>query len=362
MKQFLLTLIAAGLLAACSTDLDINAEYEEITIVYGLLNPRDSVHLVKINKAFLGEGNAYDMALVADSNEYSGEAIELAVVDRLDENGNVVETYTLWDTVITNREPGTFNAPEQKLFYFTTPFFDELNTGRMYLDLDGKYRIRLRVKGADITSTTPIVNDFRIDPVDQDTGNVQTSRVNLMNSQGTDYGEYEFNWTSKADCKRTVVHFRFRYDEVRGTDTIHKEYTQQIGSRVADDSQLNQDHEVRMGGASFFSGLAGTIKNEPDWASVDKRIFRGMDFLCAVANDDFHTYLTLTEPVSGIIEDRPDYSNVSGAFGIWGSRYTKNVVGKRLNGNTLTELVEGQHTGDLHFCSALDPGGAFSCN
>lgn len=362
MKPLILTATAAMLLAGCSTELDINADYKDITVVYGLLNQRDSVHLVKINKGFLGEGNALEMALVADSNEYGGEAISLAVVERLDANGNVLDTYNLQDTLIENREPGVFNAPQQRMFYFVTPFFDELNTGRMFLDQEGQYRIRLIVNGKEITSTTPIVNDFPIHPVDQDTGNVQTSRVNLMNNQGTDYGTYEFNWENRRDCKRYVVYYRFRYDEVRGTDTIPKTFTSLIGTRVSSNSSVSEDLSVTMDGLSFFSSLSSTIKTDPTWGSVSKRIFRGMDFLVSVANDDFHTYLTLTEPVSGIVEDRPDYSNLTNAFGIWGSRYTKNIVGKRLNGNTLTELVEGVYTSDLNFCSALDPGGSFSCN
>jgi len=361
MQRLLFIGLSAVLLSSCSNDLDINAEYKDITVVYGLMNQRDSIHLVKINKAFLGEGNALDMALVADSNEYTGDAITLAEVDRLDGNGNVVETYPLHDTTVVNREPGTFYAPVQKLFYFRTPFATQLNTGRMFLFQDARYRLRLKVKGADITSTTPIVNDFTIDPVDQDT-NSTASRVGLRNSFNTAYGTYEFNWKSKADCKRFVVSFRFRYDEVTGTDTVPRTFVQTLGSRVAASSSEQEDMSVIMNGESFFSGLANNCRSNPNWASVSKRIFRGLDFLVSVANDDFHTYLTLTEPVSGIIEDRPDFSNVGGAIGIWGSRYTKNVVGKRLNGNTLQELVDGQYTGNLQFCSALDPGGAYSCN
>ncbi|MFN3874859.1 MAG: hypothetical protein ACK4L7_02980, partial [Flavobacteriales bacterium] len=59
-------LMALSLLGACSTELDVNEPYKDISIVYGLLNQRDSLHFVKINKAFLGEGNALDMARVRD--------------------------------------------------------------------------------------------------------------------------------------------------------------------------------------------------------------------------------------------------------------------------------------------------------
>ncbi|MBL0128143.1 MAG: DUF4249 family protein [Flavobacteriales bacterium] len=357
---------AALLFIGCTNDLEINDDYSDHTIIYGLLNQRDSVHLVKINKAFLGEGSAFDMALVQDSNEYRNEAISYAKVFRLDANGNAIDSFPLHDTIITDREPGEFYSPVQKLSYFTTPFVQRIPniaTGsRMYLHQDQTYRLHLRVNGKDITSTCPIVNDFSIDPVDQDTGSTFGSRVNLMNAQGTDYGSYEFNWKSKQDCKRFVVSFRFRYDEVTGTDTVRTSFTQFLGKQVSTNSQVFQDLSVTMGGQLFFSGLSTYIRSNPDWTSVNKRIFRGLDFLVSVANDDFHTYLTLTEPISGIIEDRPAYSNVDGALGIWGSRYTKNVVGKRLGGSTLTQLVQGPYTADLHFCSALDAGGAFSCN
>ena len=159
-----------------------------------------------------------------------------------------------------------------------------------------------------------------------------------------------------------MVSYRFRYDEVTGTDTVRTAFIQQMGTRVATNSANIEPMAAVIGGEAFFSSLAGYAKSNPNWGNVDKRIFRGMDFLISVANDDFHTYLTLTEPVSGIIEDRPAYSNLDGAFGVWGSRYTKNANGKRLSSNTLQQLKFGSYTGDLRFCSALDPGGVYSCN
>ncbi len=361
MKRTVLFIAAAATFAGCSTDLDINAPYKDITVVYGLLNMRDSVHLVKINKAFLGEGNAYTFAQVADSSEYRGEDITYAKVFKLSSTGAVQDSFPLTDTLITNREPGTFYAPDQHLFKFSTPLVDVLNTGRIFLAQDSRYELRVRVKGNYVTSSTPIVNDFTIQAVDQDT--VQNaSRVNFMNPLGTGYAQYEFNWNSRYNGKRYVVSYRFRYDEIRGDDTLSKAITQQLGTRVTADSQNIEELAMIMNGESFYSTISTVIRSDGDYGSVTRRIFRGLDFLVDVANDDFHTYLTLTEPISGIIEDRPAYSNVTGAYGVWGSRYYKNVRGKRLNGNSLTELVEGQYTGDLHFCSGVDPGTPNSCN
>jgi hypothetical protein len=183
-----------------------------------------------------------------------------------------------------------------------------------------------------------------------------------MNAFGTGYGQYEFNWNSRYNGKRYVLSYRFRYDEIRGSDTLHKAITQRLATRVTADSQNIEELSVIMNGESFYSTISTVIRNEGDYGSANRRVFMGLDFLIDVANDDFHTYLTLTEPVSGIIEERPAYSNVTGAYGVWGSRYYKNVHGKRLGGTSLEELANGQYTGDLHFCSGVDPGSPNSCN
>lgn len=52
---------------SCTNELDVTAPYKDTTIVYGLLSPNDSVQYIKIYKAFLGDGNAYTFAQVADS-------------------------------------------------------------------------------------------------------------------------------------------------------------------------------------------------------------------------------------------------------------------------------------------------------
>ena len=62
-----------------------------------------------------------------------------------------------------------------------------------------------------------------------------------------------------------------------------------------------------------------------------------------------------------IIEDRPAYSNVAGAYGVWGSRLNKNVIGKWFNGASFEELQNGQYTGDLRFCYNTEPDNPLIC-
>ena len=69
-KRLVFFVFIISLFAACSTDFNINADWQEITVVYGLLNQKETTHYIKINKAFLGEGNALTMAQIEDSSSY----------------------------------------------------------------------------------------------------------------------------------------------------------------------------------------------------------------------------------------------------------------------------------------------------
>ncbi|HML85282.1 MAG TPA: hypothetical protein PKE52_08995, partial [Bacteroidales bacterium] len=81
MRNRLILLLSglAFLLSSCKTDFDLNAEWKDITIVYGVLDPGKSVQQVRINKAFLGEGNALEYAKIADSIHYDTAVIKAVI-------------------------------------------------------------------------------------------------------------------------------------------------------------------------------------------------------------------------------------------------------------------------------------------
>lgn len=60
----------AMLFSSCKNDLKLNAPYKEIPSIYAVLNPQEQLQMIRINKVFLGEGDANQMAQVADSVNY----------------------------------------------------------------------------------------------------------------------------------------------------------------------------------------------------------------------------------------------------------------------------------------------------
>ena len=77
MKRFkiILSLISFFLLFifSCSTDVNVNGEWDDIPIVYCVLDQSAEYQYVKVNKSFLGNKPASEMAQHSDSLFYKKE-------------------------------------------------------------------------------------------------------------------------------------------------------------------------------------------------------------------------------------------------------------------------------------------------
>lgn len=335
--RFMGPALAALTLWGCSSDLDVTAPYKNITVVYALLDPLstdgttpETLHFVKINKAFLGDGDAYTYAQIPDSTEFTDAQLQ-AHIEKLDDNGNVTASYELRDTIMDGRDPGIFNGPQHKLYCFNAA-----------LDPTARYRLNAVAKGEQITAVTPLVENFSPNPV------VLASNFKLALAVNNAYGSPLIRWTSGPNGKRYEFSYRFKYDEIAlNGDTAHLSFTEYVGTVVATGSSGNETMELNIDGEGFYQSIAAHV--HPD-DNVTKRVFRGVDLVWAVAAPDLHTYLQLANPISGIVEEHPQFSNVTNGYGLFTSRFFREVKDRPLNDPSEVELVEGQYTADLQFC------------
>ncbi len=334
----------------CSTDLDVTAPYKEITVVYSLLNKNDHIHWVKINKAFLGDGDAFLYAQIADSTEYTEEQLpeDQRRIEKVDADGNVVANLVLRDTILDGRLDGLFNGPLHKMYYFRGDFPDGT------LNKDYRYRLVANAKGNHVEAITPIVDDLEF------RSTVAGSNTLITFFQGQAYQPYAVRWYTTGNGRRYEMYYRFHYDEVTDNGTFTKSFDSYIGS-VVSSNQSGQEDNVSLNGELFYQTVANKVRygNAAEEAAVQSRIFRGIEFYAWVAAPDLHVYLQLANPISGIVEERPDYSNVTGGYGLFSSRVYRivptsdpnNVIDrKKLEAASANELKLGQYTGDLKFC------------
>ena len=128
MKKLLLSfLVLSSVLGfqSCSEDFEVAAPYKPVTVVYGMLNMKDTAHYVRIQKTFLDENkNAFDMAKVSDSNFYKEADIEV-MIKELSGNAVVGQPIMLKRVEMTAegypKDPGTFFTSPNYAYKFKHP-------------------------------------------------------------------------------------------------------------------------------------------------------------------------------------------------------------------------------------------------
>ena len=84
MKKLLVMIsyAVALLLNACSTDVNLYADYKQIPIIYSLLEPNADTNFIKITRAFYVQGDAHQAATNPDSSNYPGK-LDVRLVEYL---------------------------------------------------------------------------------------------------------------------------------------------------------------------------------------------------------------------------------------------------------------------------------------
>lgn len=301
---------------SCETDFDLNAEWKDITIVYGILNQNDDTHYIRIQKAFLGEGNVMQMAMEADSNFYPSK---LNVVIEEWNNNSLQRTLTLDTITIHDKEPGMFFSPNQLLYFLQA----ELNP-------ENNYRLNITniATGKQITSECGLVSDFSI------TRPVANTQINL-NVIGTDFRT--FSWRPAKNAGQYQMTLRFNYLDVyfETNDTIQR-YIDWVSPVVRSGNTAGSgDFEIRFNNETFFNLVEAKV---PILDEVI-RFPENFEIIFEVAATDLSTYIEVNKPSSSLVQERPEYTNIENGLGVFSARYKKTSV-HRIHAQTINRLME----------------------
>lgn len=339
--------VMGSAIVSCETDFEINAPYDTTPIVYGFVEPILDTQYVKINKTYLGDGNNAEYAAINDSTSYKSVT---GVVEKI-VNGAVQESYDLNEMYVSNLEEGIFYTDSQKVFYWVP------TSG---IDEDATYRISADINEGEksISAETEVVGFVNFK---------QTFKNKLINSTGVSfantsavgqsvYNDLGIEWGAATNGKRYQVKLVFNYEEHTSTDITMRTISTTLGSVVGQSGDI--DFSQVYNGENFYAFVANRLKNDPNEANIIKRVAHGLEFHVVVADENLHTYMEVNEPASGIVSERPIYTNVSNGYGLFASRNTTIIDEKNINGdpiilslNSEKELVFGPYTQDYKFCS-----------
>jgi len=318
---------------SCSTDFDVVGEYQETTVVYGLLDQSESLHFIKVNKSFLGAGDAYNYAMIRDSSEYEN------VDGKVEEwnNGVKVREWILRDTLMTDRGDGVFFGPEYIAYYFVEPNLNPSSDYKLVLDINEGQK--------EVSASTKLIGTINF--------HMQTTNANVISfHNGTSYSDFPVKFYNSTNGKRFDVTLRLNWLEVTATDTTARYLDWYIGSDEVVDTYLNSPGAIVMeesaNGVGFFQFVANRVEPNPN---LTKRIFKGVNVIVSAASQDLYTYMIVNSPSSGLVQERPQFTNVTNGIGIFSAKYNCYLARKPLNKNSLEFLCNGPVTGHLGFCS-----------
>ncbi len=313
--------------SSCKTDVDLIAPFEEIMVVYGVLNPADSVQYIRINKAFLGEGNAYQFAQVPDSFQY-GDILDVKL-ERY-KNNNMIGTINLERFEGSAMDTGIF-ASSPNYLYRT------YGSDSIYQDSQYKLVVYNRETGKTTTAQTIIVNKVSAIAAP---ANFQTS-VELADAANP----FQTKFTRGNNASYYDLNMRFSYYEkeiANPTNVLIKSVEFKIGGVEYKNST---SMEIAVPYTTIYSAIRRYIQPDP----AVERIARSVDFFWVGGAEELYTYYQVNRPPTGINQNIPQYTNVEGGIGIFSSIFRDGMYNKLLSNRSNDSLINGQITRDLGF-------------
>ena len=375
MKQTSLLFFAlVVLLASCKTDVELNAPYKNTTIVFGLLNPdingdgsRNELDTqwIKINRTFLGEGDNTLYAGVRDSSEYSEGDFVKKIVQQIDPNGNIFEYNLIAKTVSNRNVNGVFYGPEQTVYYFIP--------GAPGLNPNSEYRLLLEFSdGRVVTSSTNLINSGGPSNWISPQNGITLQLANVAQCPNVLYTpQVTVQWYTMDNASVYEATLRFYYTEERlvggvwTSDGVERHVDYYLGSAKQEDA-VNNRLKITFDGRGFFAMLANTLEANPN---IRRQIGRYnnaftecFDLMLTIGNEDLNAYIDVNTPSTGVVQERPIYSNISDGIGLFASRGTSYLLNIPLvsqqgqsNPGNRWALECSEYTSALNFCDP-EPG------
>ena len=320
-------LIFIMLFASCENEVDLNSDYKEITIVYGLLSHAQDRHYIKITKAFQTEGNVLVAAKDPANSMYNPKDLEVS----LDEyhNDTFVKSVYLDSILITNKDTGDFYSPNE--IVYITPLGFKLNENNEY-----HLTIKNKKSGNIITAQTTLVHDFSI------------SRPLALQKYASFSGNYNqrVEWAPAKNGVLNQFAIRYYYTDVPQSGQKSSHYVDLIFPTKRADKNSNLPMIIEFPGYVFYQNLEAKVPL-PDQGMV--RYSDSLHYMFEVADDDFSIYIDINGPSNSVVQERPSFSNITNGIGLFSSRFSKIRYFAGLSIKSLDELYNGQYTNKLGF-------------
>ena len=324
-------LVVMGFMAACSTKVELYADYKDVPVIYGLIDVTQDTNFIKIVRAFSGSNDnpvdASQVALIPDSSNYPGK-LDARIVEYKTTFGNqysptgreiILDTLTIHD-----KQLGEFYAPDQKVYYTTEKFNTDAHNAKY------KYELVIYKSNDTVTSETSVVGgeNFKI----------LTTTVTFSPTGQDKTGKVTFIPADNAAVYEVKMVFHYTERKMTESTFTDKQVSWSYGAMGLDDDNLEGEgnaYFIKYNQATLFNMLASAIGGD---TLNYERYIGDFNIYLAAGGSELFNYIEINSPTEGLSQTIPDYTNINGGFGVFSSRI--NLVSTvRLSARTQTDLL-----------------------
>lgn len=362
--------ILVSFVYSCSEKVNLIGDFKETAVVYGLLDHSDSIHFIKITRAFIGPGNALEISKIPDSSYFN--QVEATVSEFV--NGTLTRSWILEDTIIVNKETdGAFYGPEQKVYYFKTLPTTVSSSGLngviqtspnpqlTSLNPDATYKFVAEINGGDlfpggfnVTGETKLVKGITT------TASSQNFTFKFANNPG----EYIATGVAVSNSGNSFIvnsQLDIAFNEHRTSNITEKRFNWKLGEVSTLPGTAKTFSAL---GKTFYDLVKANVSNDP---TITKRTFNGVYLTVTGGAEELYNYMVVNQPSSTLAQSKPSYTNLTVSngkrvVGIFSSRQTIKIFKpffvsaqqafiRAIDKKSTRELCQGPITGTLLFCS-----------
>ncbi len=330
--HLLVTLLPGFLFIACSTDFEIEADWKDVPVVYGLLSLQDTAHYIRVEKAFLESGgDATKIAQIADSLYYDAKVqVQLQRVS----NGQIF-TLQRVDGAAEGypRQDGPFASVPNILYKMPAAA----------IQLKANEQIKLIINRGEtqefVTAQTTVLGAI----LPRET--VPPSPINMGYDRNISFG-----WDASSAARIFDLRMVLRYRESAPGNPSQLENKILTWVLVEDLERPDASSDrvtYSIKGEAFYKFLQANLTSVSDRI----RIFDSMDLIITGAGQEVIEQLRISEANTGVTSSQtvPIYTNLSEGRGIFSSKSTGTRLGLTVNSASLDSLRNGIYTRELNF-------------
>jgi hypothetical protein len=338
--KLIVVLLSLLVIHSCDNELNVAADWKEVPVIYGLLDPAAPVTYIRINRAYLNEdGDALQYASESDSIQFEELTVKLVEHKNGVEMNSILLEKVNGDTIGLAKDSGIFsNTPN--ILYRT---FQKING----TDLFNTYRYDLVVVNEKsnkiyLSSAETVGSLFLVTP------RLQRENPSIYISDENERFIYiNFQEGFNAAMYDLVIRFRYSEFEIDNPTSFRLDSLDWVvfsGKETRGRDGRGQQI-ITVKGANFYEFLRSQIPIDESL----KRVALDMDFTFYGAGEDLYTYVQVNKPSIGIVQKKPEFTNIENGLGIFSSRHINRFNNVSITRDMKSRLAISPITESLNF-------------